>query len=202
MIALRSSLPASASPSSAAPVNLHARLAAATEALLKTKEQVVEALDHHLAELDSLRRSLGNADKPLLSMVPAAIPTVPAPLPPQPEIAATGSTTLLQPPPMTQVLWPTKNEAPPMAPSRGPLPASSPFGTAPIASPLAAFPATQPVAARDMAVDPNLEKATLEELNAALAYAFNHVAKARAPGAGETAAAPLNGHWSRQPGQA
>ena len=182
MIAIKSSsAPAAGHNSPAAPLNLNARLEAATEALLKTRDQVIEALDHHLNELDLLRRALSNPDRPLLTVVPgpaAVLPSytpapTPAPIfadraapPPMPAI-----------PMMTQVLWPSKS------PIAEPPPAAQ-QARVPVSSPLVAYSALQNSAAQDMTVAPDLEKATLEELNAALAYAFSHVSNARSSGVG------------------
>ena len=178
MIAIKSSsAPAAGYSSSAAPLNLNARLEAATEALLKTRDQVIEALDHHLNELDMLRRALGNPDRPVLTMVPgpAAVLPAPTPVPIFAERAAPPPMPAI--PMMTQVLWPSKNyieEPPPPVPQP----------RAPASSPLVAYSALQNSAAQDMTVAPDLEKATLEELNAALAYAFSHVSNSRSGGVG------------------
>lgn len=185
-------------PPVAAPLNLHAQLAAAAEALLKTRDQVIEALDHHLQELDMLRSALSNSDKPLLSTAPApALPAEPAiPLqvpqyfeqPPQPAAPVM--------PLLTQVLWPTKQPGAEAAPMRAPAPApvAQPLASPP-SSPLVAYTSLQSNSSRDLTMDPNLEKATLEELNAALAYAFSHVSNPRngAASSGGSAHAPANG---------
>ena len=200
MIAFKPSLSpaAGANGAATAPLNLHARLAAATEALLKTRDQVIEALDHHLLELDLLRSALGNSDKPLLSMVPA-LPVEPLAAlqvpqyfehPPQPAAPVM--------PLLTQVLWPTKHEEMMQAPLRAPAPAAT-QDLPPVSSPLVAYSSLQSNSSRDLAMDPDLEKATLEELNAALAYAFSHVSNARsstapnaAPALASTSGAPWN----------
>ncbi|MDB6073868.1 MAG: hypothetical protein JWO89_1508 [Verrucomicrobiaceae bacterium] len=163
----------------AAPANLHARLSAATEALLKTRDQVIEALDHHLHELDMLRSALGTNEKTLLPMMPA-LSTEPAPVPQyfeRPPQALDSSLPLL-----TQVLWPTKHDAPLPVPM--PVGVSAPVATspAPVSSPLVAYSSLQSSCSKDLAMDPDLEKATLEELNAALAYAFSHVSSGRTGG--------------------
>jgi len=60
----------------------------------------------------------------------------------------------------------------------------------PTSSPLVAYSSLQSNSSRDLTMDPDLEKATLEELNAALAYAFSHVSNART---GSNAAPALAG---------
>ena len=147
---------------------------------MKTREQVVEALDRHLNELDSLRRALGNTEKPLLAVVPSSAPAPMASFPPAApmdpkhyEMPSPHPAPMM--PMMTQILWPAKNDVPSSGPLRAPAPAGSPPS-----SPMVAYSGmSNAAAARDMAVDPDLEKATLEELNAALAFAFNSVSKAR-----------------------
>ena len=94
-------------------------------------------------------------------------------------------------PMMTQILWPAKHEASGSGPLRPPAPAAPFSGNTP-SSPMVAYSGMSSAAARDMAVDPDLEKATLEELNAALAFAFNSVSK------GREQSSPPSGH-SAQP---
>lgn len=165
---------AGASTAAVAPLNLHARLEAATEALLKTRDQVIAALDHHLSELDTLRRSLAQAEKPLAaSPLPgssAAAVEAPryfdrAPQPIEPNM-----------PMLTQVLWPSKHAEPAVAvPAR----VSEPPAVTTPSSPLVAYTSMESSTCREVTMDPELEKATLEELNTALAYAFSHVSNPR-----------------------
>lgn len=179
MIAIKPLTPLPAgTPGAAASLNLHERLEAATEALLKTRDQVVEALDHHLQELDSLRQALRTSNDPRpANPVAAAIASASA------EFAPFGTPSYFERPPaagsmpapalpvlplLTQVLWPAK-----------PVDAELPSPLTPVSSPLVAYSSMPGIASRDQAMDPNLEKATLEELNAALAQAFSHVSKAR-----------------------
>lgn len=142
---------------------LRARVSSATLSLHQTLDEVMGTFDQHLQELNKLRESLRNSEKALQAEAPAVaalLPTMPAlpamtsPLPsakpfvpaPRPQPAKQAG-----PPLMTQVLWPSLPTTPPP-----PLP--------PEESKAAARPA-----------EPPLEEATLEELNAALAYAFAQV---------------------------
>lgn len=142
---------------------LRARVSSATLSLHQTLDEVMGTFDQHLQELNKLRESLRESEKALQTSAPAVaalLPTLPA-LPPQPAMTSPQpavkplvpaprpqSLKHAAPPLMTQVLWPS-------------LPATPP---APEDSKAAARPAEQP-----------LEEATLEELNAALAYAFAQV---------------------------
>ncbi len=170
----------------AAPANLHARLSAATEALLKTRDQVIEALDQHLHELDMLRSALGTNEKTLLPTLPAISAEV-APVPQYFERPPQAASLPL----LTQVLWPSKHDAPAPMPARVPAPAA--VSPAPVSSPLVAYSSLQSSSSQDLAMDPDLEKATLEELNAALAYAFSHVSSARTGAASSPSQAAADG---------
>lgn len=161
---------AGASGAAVAPLNLHARLEAATEALLKTRDQVIAALDHHLSELDTLRRSLAQTERPL------ATPPLPGSSAATVEAARyfDRAPQTIEPnmPMLTQVLWPSKHAEPA---ARAPEP---PAITTP-SSPLVAYTSIESSTCREVTMDPELEKATLEELNTALAYAFSHVSNPR-----------------------
>ena len=180
MIAFKPSLPPASGANGAnpGPENLKARLEAATEALLKTRDQVVEALDHHLNELDMLRRALATSEKNAVPMAQAPAVESPAPVatphyferPPQAPAPVL--------PMLTQVLWPSKHDEPAAAPARPFVPAAE-TSHAPVSSPLVAYSSLQGSSSRDLPMDPDLERATLEELNTALAYAFSHVSSAR-----------------------
>ena len=175
MIAIKPS-PSTSSGTSAS-FNLHARLEAATEALLKTRDQVIEALDHHLEELDMLRRSLSLVERPQHIPAPQAV-IAPAPFVERAHLAPPPA---LSAPLMTQILWPSKSQPEqtafaPLEPISAPI---APSRSTAVSSPLVAFPSLQTSASQEMAMDPNLELATLDELNAALAYAFSHVSNAR-----------------------
>ncbi|MBL9116129.1 MAG: hypothetical protein JNJ83_14070 [Verrucomicrobiaceae bacterium] len=104
-------------------LSLRSRLDAATMAILQTRDQVVRSLDKHLSELHSLRRALSEADSPLVSQSAPAI-SISAP-PPQSELQTPVSVTILPPTPapvmpkpvMTQVVWPSAQNAPAVAPA-------------------------------------------------------------------------------------
>ena len=180
MIAFKPSLPpaSGANGANSAPENLKARLEAATEALLKTRDQVVEALDHHLNELDVLRRALATSEKNIAPM--AQPPAVEAPAPVAAPHYFERPPQIPSPvmPMLTQVLWPSKHDEPVAAPARPLVPAAE-HSHAPVSSPLVAYSSLQGSSSRDLPMDPDLERATLEELNTALAYAFSHVSSAR-----------------------
>lgn len=142
---------------------LRARVSSATLSLHQTLDEVMGTFDQHLQELNKLRESLRESEKALQTEAPAVaalLPTLPA-LPPQvpamtspfppakPVVPAPRPQ--LAPPMMTQVLWPSLSPTPP-----------------PPTPPEEAKAAVRPV-------EPPLEDATLEELNAALAYAFAQV---------------------------
>ena len=142
---------------------LRARVSSATLSLHQTLDEVMGTFDQHLQELNKLRESLRESEKALQAEAPAMaalLPTLPA-LPPQvpamtspfppakPVVPAPRPQ--LAPPMMTQVLWPSLSPTPP-----------------PPTSPEEAKAPVRPV-------EPPLEDATLEELNAALAYAFAQV---------------------------
>ena len=190
MIAIQPAPPLSNGSSHAVPTaNLNARLEAATEALLKTRDQVVAALDQHLRELDMLRQAIGNSDKPLLSLVPSPVASPPPPVVAAQLAPAVPAERPVPPSPMplmTQVLWPSKafeEAAPAPAPARPSKPSS----------PLVAYSSMHSSVDLNMSVAPDLEKATLEELNAALAYAFSHVSNARTPSQAPSPSKPWSG---------
>ena len=143
---------------------LRARVSSATLSLHQTLDEVMGTFDQHLQELHKLRESLRESEKTLQAQAPAVaalLPTLPA-LPAQapamtsPAPSAKPFVPAPRPQPakqapapmMTQVLWPS-------------LPATP-------APPEDAKAAARPA-------EPALEEATLEELNAALAYAFAQV---------------------------
>ncbi len=144
--------PASIADSSlpAAQPSVRARLDAATMAILQTRDHVSKALDKHLQELHALRRALGEGDTSLTSLLPATPRATTLP------IAAAADFTSSRPQP------PAFHE---QAPIIQPAPAPLFPDTVPLVPPTAA-----PI---------GLEKATLEELNAALAFAFAHVSNAQ-----------------------
>jgi len=145
---------------------LRARVSSATLSLHQTLDEVMGTFDQHLQELNKLRESLRESEKALQTAAPAVaalLPTMPA-LPPQapmtsPQPAAKPFVPAprAQPakmggaPIMTQVLWPSLPTTPPPA-----LP-------------------SEDLKAAARPAEPPLEEATLEELNAALAYAFAQV---------------------------
>ena len=197
MIAFKPSLsPASgANGANSAPENLKARLEAATEALLKTRDQVVEALDHHLTELDMLRRALATSEKNVVTTAPAVEAPAPVVVPHYFERPPQIPSPVM--PMLTQVLWPSKHDEPVAAPARPFVPAVEPSHT-PVSSPLVAYSSLQGSSSRDLPMDPDLERATLEELNTALAYAFSHVSSARSspPGAAPMMAPAGGAPWA------
>lgn len=80
---------------------------------------------------------------------------------------------------MTQILWPSKQPAvgpAPEAPVSAPMPPACPEPAPPAPAAVA-----QPVVPLRNDYTPNLEQATMEELNAALAYAFSQVSSGPAP---------------------
>jgi hypothetical protein len=146
---------------------LRARVSSATLSLHQTLDEVMGTFDQHLQELNKLRESLRESEKALQSEAPtvaALLPTLPAlspqvpamtspTAPAKPFVPAPRPLPVKQaaPPLMTQVLWPS-------------LPATPPPPVPPEDAKAAARP-----------TEPPLEDATLEELNAALAYAFAQV---------------------------
>ena len=126
-------------------------------AILQTRDQVVRALDKHLQELHSLRRALGHGDTSLMATLPTpesqTKPAVAAPVLPRAHS------------PSSSGAWPA--------------PAVAALRAAPniVAAASAAPAVPEPISAVPIAS--NLEKATLEELNAALAFAFAHVSNAQ-----------------------
>jgi hypothetical protein len=151
----------------AAQPSLRSRLDSATMAILQTRDQVVRALDKHLQELHSLRRALGQGDTSLSAVLPPATLSVKSAMP---MASPTPSPERMQPSGMSES-WPTPPavvtlRSAPQIPAPAPTPplvGLEPVSPVPIAS--------------------SLEKATLEELNTALAFAFAHVSNAHKPSA-------------------
>jgi len=143
---------------------LRARVSLATMALHQTLDEVLGTFDQQLQELHKLRESLRESEKSIHQSAPsvaAMLPLMPAlsPMPardakPAAEPAPRAMPSKLPAAPlMTQVMWPC-------------LPATPP-----------ATPADAKAAARP--AEPPLEEATLEELNAALAFAFSQVSNTK-----------------------
>lgn len=98
------------------------RLDAVTMALLQTRDQIVKALDQHLAELHGLRRALAEADQwSVLNAAPApepSAPPIPAPVPQPPMVQNWQLEQQRMPEPVSQV-----NDAPLPPPPSPPPPA-------------------------------------------------------------------------------
>lgn len=142
-------------------IALGSRLEVATEALLRAKDQVVAALDRQVLELQQLHRALAYAP------IPVIVPEDP-PAPPRNGAPAIGlfehaPKVPVAPPPLPKPAIPPPRVAPP-APTNleTPLPSA------------VAVPGPHP-APIEAPLDPTLERATLEELNEALASAFASV---------------------------
>ena len=130
-------------------------------AILQTRDQVIKSLDKHLQELHALRRAMGEGDTSLMAALPAA-PRASAP----PVVAALPAGTSAMPQPAQNQAPAFHERAPVIVPPQQPL-----------FQPMAAFlDSLQPRASAPAA---GMEKATLEELNAALAFAFAHVSNAQ-----------------------
>lgn len=138
------------------------RVQAATEALLRIREEVVVTLDRQVTELQQIHRALASAPSPTVisedtnrTVMAAAAPTAGLPsffenAPRIPDVQFASLATALQ------AALPTPPA--PMQSQRGGM----------------AFATAQTVGVRLMesALDPTLERATLQELNDALANAF------------------------------
>ena len=176
--------------------DLRSKLSATTLALHETLDAVMAAFDKHTQELDGLRRALTEAEASLKVTAPQIaemmkpMPTLPElprqsaaqPMSPMPAASAK------RPPPepmMTQILWPSKDNVPEaVTPLPAPVPAPMPAARRPEATPIqiSAPPPMEPSAAPTTNAD--MEQATLEELNAALAYAFSQVSNTTSLGKG------------------
>lgn len=185
--------------------DLRAKLSATTLALHETLDSVMAAFDRHTQELDLLRRALTDAESALKATSPQVaavvksmpmLPELPKHLDPLPKLAIPSMPPLPAPAPvpvpaarqqalapqMTQILWPSKDNAavltpptPPAAPMPTPVAAKADLPML-ISAPAPMQPPAPP--------SPDLEQATLEELNAALAYAFSQVSNTTSLGKG------------------
>lgn len=144
-------------------VALGSRLEAATEALLRAKDQVIAALDRQVIELQQLHRALAYAPIPVVApepQLPAPCNGVPAPhlFELAPQLPATPpplpKTTIQPPRPVVSTTVAADVPAPDAVNSRHPISQPTPV---------------------EATLDPALERATLEELNEALASAFASV---------------------------
>jgi len=187
--------------------DLRTKLSAATLSLHQTLDAVMVAFDRHSQDLDSLRRALAEADSNLKASAPevAAIvkpmpmlPELPKHLEPLPKLEAPAIPAMAAPvakrqapapaPMMTQILWPSKDNAadltlpvPPPVPAPAPMPVAAPLAKRSDAPILISSPSSIEIPPPPA---PDLEQATLEELNAALAYAFSQVSNTTSLGKG------------------
>lgn len=181
------------------------RLQAATDTLLRAREQVLSVIDRQVLELQQIHRALSYVPPapaaapvaeqlaaPVFAAQPAAPlppPSLPVPQqpagvqpPPLPKASAVPMTSLFeQPPHQPQVLPPP---IPRSQPTHMPLPSPqmpappsrlATSALSPLTRPLAVAPASPSrieSALNHSSLDPSLERATLEELNDALASAF------------------------------
>jgi hypothetical protein len=182
--------------------DLRAKLSSTTLALHETLDSVMAAFDKHSQELDTLRRALVEAESALKVTAPQVaavmkpmpmLPELPKALEPLPKLAIPSMPPLPAPAPaarhpatgpmMTQILWPSKDNtaAEAFVPTPAPVPAPAPSARKADAPMLISAPApVEPPAPPS----PDLEQATLEELNAALAYAFSQVSNTTSLGKG------------------
>ena len=134
------------------------RMEAATEALLRARDHVISTLDRQVAELQQLHRALACAPAPLI------MAEEPAPAP------ASALPAMVRPNVFEQApMFPAAFQTPPAAPPSGMF--SNPtvaMGFSPVAAEVS-------LEVREAVFDPALERATLDELNDALASAFASV---------------------------
>jgi hypothetical protein len=135
------------------------RMEAATQALLQARNHVIAALDQQLAELQDIHRSLAYSPIPFV-VVEESPPAAPiAPIHSISGVLASTSAAPSFPPPQVDASYM----------------AAADSGLAPSFPPLIPF---EPQAVENR-IDPVLERATLDELNAALANAFASVSGRR-----------------------
>lgn len=139
---------------------LGSRLEVATEALLRAKDQVVAALDRQVLELQQLHRALAYAPIPVI--VPENHPAPPRNGTPAIGLFEHAPKVPAAPPPLPKAAIPPPRVVPPPPSLETPMPSA------------AAIPGPHP-APLEAPLDPTLERATLEELNEALASAFASV---------------------------
>ena len=194
---------ASGSPASEVFSQLRGRLNSANQAVNETLTEMMGLMELQLRELQSLRDQLAHAEQNHQVSVPQIATSLPAqiqaprpistPVPPtgapmtfhsipvpdqrqftQP-MTASVPRRLTSGPMMTQILWPSKPgmSTEPIEPAPAPQSAAAPV------KPMTHFEAA--MAAPTSRTAPSLEQATLEELNAALAYAFAQVSSSGVP---------------------
>ncbi len=190
------------------------RLQAATETLLRAREQVLSVIDRQVLELQQMHRALTYVPtapaSPPTAEPPAALlfsgqPVAPIPPPPMPQAQQPAPvaqqavppplpppkqpapmTSLFEQPPHQQLIPPPPLPRPqqtqiPLPQPAMPVPVRlATAALSPLTRPLAVAPASPSrieSALNQSSLDPSLEKATLEELNDALASAFAVVSR-------------------------
>lgn len=136
---------------------VRARMEAATQALLRARDEVIAALDQQVAELQNIHRALAYSPAPFIVADEPDTQPIQAPLSLSGALASAGVAPHFPAPPIhvdcDSTESPLSQNLAPLIPFDAPLP----NGT----------------------LDPILERATLEELNAALANAFASVSGRR-----------------------
>ncbi len=166
------------------------RLEAATQAIIRARNQVVSTLEQQVAELQQIYRALAYAPAPQVvpeqvsSAVGAVSPVAPlfnmapqiTPPPSQEALSPFAPAAAAEPPPMPrpQTIALRSIVNPPQQSAT--LPPPRPVVTLPVPRSVPAAPQfLSPPPMHHTALDPSLEQATLDELNDALANAFASV---------------------------
>lgn len=137
---------------------LTARMEAAAEALLRVRHEVVSALDHQVSEIQQLHRALASPPPPMVLVDDVSASRYPSP-------PAVGAPVLER--------SPLFEHAPDVVTATGPLTATKTMEPVKEPAAVCAVAALAPEAPlMETSLDPVLERATLEELNDALASAF------------------------------
>jgi len=137
--------------------NVRARMEAATQALLRARNDVIAALDQQVAELQNIHRALAYSPAPFIVLDEPDTRALQAPLSLSGALADAKISPHFPEPPLSS----------PEHPASSPLSANL--------APIIPFDAPLPTGT----LDPVLERATLDELNAALANAFATVSGRR-----------------------